>query len=171
MLQQAVQANDGAAASTRAGPAGSPEPRPVRQRRLHADELAVGTTESTWFLSSCSNPFMAERPRMRAITPRAIPMRREAEMKAMKPVATAGAAVTQAQEQGQRFEHQATSAMMPLTRVTRRWSLAARLKSWVTTTNAVPSSRLSSHKAHRRRWRWRDPGCRWVHPPAPGWVR
>ncbi|MNF95770.1 hypothetical protein D3C84_785390 [compost metagenome] len=45
-----------------------------------------GTTESTRFLSSRSKPFMAERPRMRAITPRAMPIREEAEIKAMKPL-------------------------------------------------------------------------------------
>ena len=87
-------------------------------------------------------------------------------------VATAGAAVTQAQEQGQRFEHQATSAMMPLHQGDPAVELGRQSsKSWVTTTNAVPSSRLSSHKELM------DSGGAGViqvasglHPPAPGWV-
>ena len=45
MLQQAVQANDGAAASPGCEPAGSPEPRPVRRWLPYPIGSPWGTTE------------------------------------------------------------------------------------------------------------------------------
>ncbi len=148
MLQQTVQTNDRSRGhDARLGQQVVAQPRPVRQGGLHADKLPVGHHGEHPVLELPLEPVHGGKPQDQRHHPEGDADQGGGRDKGDETVATAGATVTQAQEQGQRLEHQATSAMMPLTRVTRRCSLAARLKSWVTTTNAVPSSRLSSHRS------------------------
>ena len=148
VLQQAIEADDrGRSLDPGLGQQVVPKPRPVRQGRLHADELPVGHHREHPVFKFPLEAVHGGEAKNEGHHPEGYANQGRGGNKGDEAVATAGAAVTQAQKEGQRLEHQATSAMMPLTRVTRRCSLAARLKSWVTTTKAVPSSRLSSQSS------------------------
>ena len=148
MLQQAVEPDHrNGSLHPGLGQQVIPQFGPVGERRLHPHQLAVGHHGEHPVFELPLKAVHGGEPQDQRHHPEGDADEGGSGDKGDEAVATTGAAVTQAQKQGQRFEHQATSAITPLTRVTLRWSLAARLKSWVTTTNAVPSSRLSSQSS------------------------